>query len=445
MNSERPTIAERIWVCIRLCLWFVFVYNSLNWITSQRNDIGTAVFGWELRLIPFVPAMVVPYWSIDLFFIFAPFVCRTKEELQVFQRRIISAITVAGLCFYFFPLKLLFHAPKVQGVYGVLLDALNNFNNFYNLAPSLHIALRTILWSVYVPKTSGPLRIFLNIWFFLISASTLLVWQHHVIDVFTGQLLGLILVLCVAPKNLCDGEDVVIRKRAINSSLRVGFRYLSGCLITICLTAIFWPIGVLFLWLAAALGVISLGYLGLGPKIFSKENGKLSLAARSLLFPYLLGAIISYYYFTRRGIIIHEIAPNIFIGPKIPKKLAYRVADRKIKTVLDLTAEYSETLEVDDYLYKNIGVLDLCTPHPKQLEEAVNFISESSTKGGVYVHCSLGLGRSAAVAAAYLLSIGAVSNMPQAISRLHTLDSRLVFKRSTIKVLEQYASLISAK
>ena len=43
----------------------------------MRHDVGTFAFAWE-RFIPFVPVMVVPYMSIDLFFVAAPFLCGTS-------------------------------------------------------------------------------------------------------------------------------------------------------------------------------------------------------------------------------------------------------------------------------------------------------------------------------------------------------------------------------
>src|SRR5437016_47649 len=67
-----------------LSLLFLIVYGWCNWITSQRDDVGTLYFGWE-RFIPFVPWMIVPYLSIDLFFVTAPFLCRDERELAVFS------------------------------------------------------------------------------------------------------------------------------------------------------------------------------------------------------------------------------------------------------------------------------------------------------------------------------------------------------------------------
>src|SRR5437667_11989562 len=81
-----------------LSVLFLVVYSGCNWITGQRGQVGSFYFQWE-RGIPFVPFMILPYMSIDLFFIAAPFFCHTYEDLRIFSRPIVAAILISGLCF----------------------------------------------------------------------------------------------------------------------------------------------------------------------------------------------------------------------------------------------------------------------------------------------------------------------------------------------------------
>src|SRR5437868_6652771 len=69
-----------------LCALFLVFYNASNYITSLRHDVGAFYFSWE-RYIPFVPIFIVPYMSIDLFFIGAPFLARNDIELRTLRRR----------------------------------------------------------------------------------------------------------------------------------------------------------------------------------------------------------------------------------------------------------------------------------------------------------------------------------------------------------------------
>ena len=111
-------------VSAELSVLFLVVYSGCNWITGQRSHVGSFYFQWE-HGIPFVPFMILPYMSIDLFFIAAPFLCRTEEELRIFSRRVIAAILIAGLCFLLFPLRFAFSRPHASGWLGAVFDSVS--------------------------------------------------------------------------------------------------------------------------------------------------------------------------------------------------------------------------------------------------------------------------------------------------------------------------------
>ena len=159
------------------------VYGGCNWITAHRSDVGTWYYSWE-RFIPFVPVMIIPYMSIDLFFVAAPFLCRSREELRMLARRIAFAILVAGAFFLLMPLKIgVSRVRKPVGWTGAIFNFLHGFDQPYNLFPSLHITLRTILADLYARHTKGVTRLASHVWFSLIGFSTVLTYQHHVVDV----------------------------------------------------------------------------------------------------------------------------------------------------------------------------------------------------------------------------------------------------------------------
>ncbi len=188
-RSTKPWAAA--WLSMIGCsLLFEVVYNACNWITAQRSDVGTWSFEWE-HYIPFVPVMIIPYWTLNLFFMASFFICRDRDELRVLRNRLATAILVAGVCFLLFPLRLVFPRPEVDGFLGLWFAALRSFDEPHNLAPSLHIALRTLVWPVYVPRTTGILNLALRFWFLLVGVSTILVYQHQVMDIVTGWILAL--------------------------------------------------------------------------------------------------------------------------------------------------------------------------------------------------------------------------------------------------------------
>src|SRR6476646_10035499 len=172
-----------------LSFLFLVVYSGCNWITGQRSHVGSFYFQWE-HGIPFVPFMLLPYMSIDLFFIAAPFLCRTEEELRIFSRRVIAAILIAGLCFLLFPLRFAFPRPHADGWLGALFDWFRGVDLPFNLFPSLHAAFLLLLVDVYARNLRGVLLLAVMSWFFLIALSPLLTYQHHVIDIAGGFVLA---------------------------------------------------------------------------------------------------------------------------------------------------------------------------------------------------------------------------------------------------------------
>jgi membrane-associated phospholipid phosphatase len=168
-------------------------YALASFVTSLRTDVPSIVFAWERR-IPFLAWSIVPYWSIDVFYVLSVFVCKTRAELDVLVRRLVTAQIIGVACFLLFPLKFAFPQPRTYGIPHVLFRALAAVDRPFNQAPSLHIALLVILWWLYEKHVRGLARTLLHPWFALIGISVLTTYQHHVFDVATGALLGLFCV-----------------------------------------------------------------------------------------------------------------------------------------------------------------------------------------------------------------------------------------------------------
>src|SRR6476620_5594455 len=164
-------------VSAELSVLFLIVYSGCNWITGQRSHVGSFYFQWE-HGIPFVPFMILPYMSIDLFFIAAPFLCRTEEELRAFSQVVIASILIAGLCFLVVPSRFVFSRPHASGWIGSIFDWFHVSNAPYTLLPSLHAAFTLILLNSYFRHTRGFNRVVTMIWFVLIALSPVLTYQH---------------------------------------------------------------------------------------------------------------------------------------------------------------------------------------------------------------------------------------------------------------------------
>ena len=213
---------------VGLSALFLVAYGWCNWFTAQRGNVPTLFFEWE-RSIPFVPLMIAPYMSIDLFFVAAPFLCRNNRELTTFSKRIAAAILIGGVCFLLFPLRFAFERPHAPGWLGAFFDWFRGMDQPYNLLPSLHIALRTILADLYARHTRGVLRHASNIWFVVIGLSAVLTYQHHVMDVVAGFALG---AYC-----LYFFPESAIHLPATKNR-RVGSYYLIGAVVIVWLPAV---------------------------------------------------------------------------------------------------------------------------------------------------------------------------------------------------------------
>ncbi len=176
------------------------VYGGCSWITAHRSDVGTWYYEWE-RYIPFVPLLIIPYMSIDLFFVGGPFLCQSRNELRVLAQRITFAILAAGACFLLIPLRLSGARPQPNDWTAAIFKFLRIFDQPYNLFPSLHITFRTILADLYARHTKGLIRLASHAWFILIGFSTLLTGQHHFVDIIGGFALAAICFYLFRNKN----------------------------------------------------------------------------------------------------------------------------------------------------------------------------------------------------------------------------------------------------
>ena len=184
---------------------FFLVYGACNAFTARRQDVGTFYFAWE-KHIAFIPWMIVPYLSIDLFFAGSFFLCADRPALRTHALRITAAILLSAAGFLLFPLSFGWPRPVVHGWLGALFVPLNTLDLPGNLCPSLHISLRSILWRVYGPAVRAQTWLWTAAcaWFALIGASTLFIYQHHVVDLLGGWLVAWLCCALIREKALSD-------------------------------------------------------------------------------------------------------------------------------------------------------------------------------------------------------------------------------------------------
>lgn len=411
-----------------LSLLFMVVYGGCNWINAQRSDVGSWYYPWE-HFIPFVPVMIVPYMSIDLFFAAGPFLCRSRKELHTLACRIAFAILTAGACFLLLPLKMTTPCPPVNGWMGMIFNFLHGFDQPYNLVPSLHITLRTILADLYARHTKGVLRAATHGWFSLIGISTVLTYQHHIVDVIAGFVLAAICVYLFRENS---------PRLPVVKNYRMGVYYFIGAGVCAVVALTAWPWTGIFLWPAVLLLVTAAAYWGLGPGIYRKEDGRLPFSTRVLFAPCLFGQWLSLLHYRRRGSAWDEITPQLWVGTKLNEREAQTARRKGVTAVLDLTCEFSENRTFRGLAYHNLPVLDLTELSVAQLREAADFISEHAGHGVVYVHCKAGYSRSAAAVGAYLIASGRAKSVDECLSLMRSARPTIIFRPEVSVALKKF-------
>lgn len=436
--AGRPYARAAAWLAV-LGPFFYLTYGAANWLAAQRMGVPVVVFGWE-RQIPFLAWTIIPYWSVNLFYGASLFVARTREELDTHGRRLLTAQVIAVTCFLAAPLRFSFEKPDTGGgLPGFLFDALAGFDKPFNQAPSLHIALLVILWVLYARHLPGWLRPLLHIWFALIGVSVLTTYQHHFIDVPTGALLGLA-CLWIWP----DAARSPFAAAALTADPRrrqLALRYLGGAALTAALGLALGGAGLWLFWPAVALGLVAANYGYFGAAGFQKRaDGRMSLAARLLLAPYILGAFVNSRLWTRRAPKSIAVADGVYLG-RIPARTDHRPAwQQPFAAVVDLAAELPAMPGAPVIA---VPMLDLVTPPPRLLRDAALAIERvrAAGRGPVLVCCALGFSRSATAVVTWLVRSGRAADAHAAVALLAASGARVVLSDDNLIAAEEAARL----
>jgi hypothetical protein len=101
----------------------------------------------------------------------------------------------------------------------------------------------------------------------------------------------------------------------------------------------------------------------------------------------------------------NRIMPRMILGRRPSTLELEALAHESALAILDVTAEYP-AVRLPGIEYKNIPVLDGCSPTVAQLELGAAWLSHHIRDRVVYVHCAAGYERSATFVAAHLLREG---------------------------------------
>ena len=340
----KPTLKTSLLKLALVGMLFYASYGLSNHYAASLAYVPEVAFAWE-RGIPFWAWTIVPYWSLNLMYAAAFFLCRDACEQNRYVARLVSAQIVATTCFMLFPLHFGWPKPPTDGLWGVMFDSLVAFDLPYNQSPSLHIALSIIVGAFYWTRFP-KIRLLILLWQSLIALSVLTTYQHHFIDVPTGALLGW-LVLWVIPQHgvspfrgrslsVAQPDSQTGRLKTNEESfaktseasfceaktspathsreIKIAMLYLAGAVLS-ALPSFLGGAWLWMLWVSVSLSVVTFAYLTGNAAVFQKQaDGRLSAAATVLLLPYLVGVRLNMAYWLCRKAKTARVRDDVLIG-----------------------------------------------------------------------------------------------------------------------------------
>jgi membrane-associated phospholipid phosphatase len=184
-------------------LVFGAVFELVYCLANRHFLTQTSFFDLSLpidRLIPFIPEWSVAYVTITPLLLATAIILATPQRSLPVLGALVFEVIVAGLCFVAFPVAppqppQVAMSPLVTWFFA-LADGINLEGN---CMPSLHVALAlSCAWAADGP-TRMPVRLVMWAWALAITASTVLTWQHWVLDVAGGALLAAFAMAVIRP------------------------------------------------------------------------------------------------------------------------------------------------------------------------------------------------------------------------------------------------------
>ena len=467
----KPTLKTSLLKLALVGMLFYASYGLSNHYAASLAYVPEVAFAWE-RNIPFWEWTILPYWSLNLMYAAAFFLCRNACEQNRYVARLVSAQIVATTCFMLFPLHFGWPKPPTDGLWGMMFDSLVVFDLPYNQSPSLHIALSIIVGAFYWTRFP-KIRLPIFLWQSLIALSVLTTYQHHFIDVPTGALLGWLVLWAipqhgvspfrrrslsvVQPDNqtgrlktseasFCEAKtNAVSFARTSEASfheaktppetrsreIKIAMLYLAGAVLS-ALPSLFGGAWLWMLWVSVSLSVVTFAYLTGNAAVFQKQaDGRLSAAATILLLPYLAGVRLNVAYWLRSKEKIAKVRDDVLIGS------ISGISD-DLPAVLDVCAEYP----CPRYrgACRVLPLLDMVAPSENDLVQAALLLEALRRQHGkVLTCCALGYGRSAAVVLTWLLVYGGCRDLAQATAELKQARPQMVLPPETARAVEEAA------
>lgn len=172
------------------------MYRFTNDLASRADFRARLYFDGELG-IPFLAGALWPYVSLQALLLVPPLVLHRRGTLR-YAAAVCGVTWVGALIHWLYPAELGWARPTVDTDPGLAM--LYSFDQPHNLVPSLHAA-----YAVLAAGIVG--RSWAFVWAAVIALSSLLLHQHHLVDLATGAALGYFAAMLARPASNGDTDS----------------------------------------------------------------------------------------------------------------------------------------------------------------------------------------------------------------------------------------------
>jgi fatty acid desaturase/membrane-associated phospholipid phosphatase len=161
--------------------------SALSALVPWRIDVALPLE----RHVPFRPEWSAVYLSMIPLLLLLPLARPRWRDLFPVFATLVAETGVAALFFIALPVQSGFPERHVSGTWSDVFLLADTLNLERNLFPSLHVAFAVTAALALAPTLGRWSRLLPFVWAAAIAVSTLLIHEHHVVDVVGGALLAL--------------------------------------------------------------------------------------------------------------------------------------------------------------------------------------------------------------------------------------------------------------
>jgi membrane-associated phospholipid phosphatase len=170
---------------------FLPFYFGAGHIAAGTSETFGLYWPWE-RNIPLVPWMIWPYLTLFSLFLL-PLFHMSANQIAALSRQSSATLVFAGAVFVLVPTHSGFAPIAGEGMHRPLFALLAIVDTRHNLVPSLHVAFSALILFGCAAHARTLWAWSYRLWLLVMSASTVLVHQHHIFDVVSGLTLALLM------------------------------------------------------------------------------------------------------------------------------------------------------------------------------------------------------------------------------------------------------------